>query len=275
MGTSSDAIEPLLARFATKQGLYLDRKGKRPARKGKKVSWKDDDGNVHDLDFVLERGGTAEKIGVPAAFIEVAWRRYTKHSRNKAQEIQGAILPLVRTYRQASPFYGAIIAGEFTDGALTQLSSVGFRVLYFPYDSVVSAFARVGIDARSEETTEEAEFAEKVEQWVALGAGKQRRVATALLKTNAENVRTFIESLEGTVTRRLEAVRVVPLHGNAVELRSPEEAIAFIEAYDDKDSVLPVLKYEIQLRYNNGDRIDAQFEDKASAIQFLGNYVHT
>ena len=87
--------------------------------------------NSHDLDFVLERGGTPDKIGMPVAFIETAWRRYTKHSRNKAQEIQGALEPLAETYRHLAPFKGAVLAGVFTEGALTQLRSLGFTVLYF------------------------------------------------------------------------------------------------------------------------------------------------
>jgi hypothetical protein len=149
------AIEPLLRDFAGKHGLYLDKRGNRLARSGKKVTWKDADGNKHDLDFVLERSGTHKKIGTPAAFIEVAWRRYTKHSRNKAQEIQGAILPLVETHKNAAPFYGAILAGEFTMGAITQLQSVGFSVLYFSYHSVADAFGRAGVDARFDEDTED------------------------------------------------------------------------------------------------------------------------
>lgn len=86
-------VTPLLTAFAEKHGLYLDRQGERPCRPGKRCSWLDLNNNKHDLDFVLERGGSADKLGVPAAFIETAWRRYTKHSRNKAQEIQGAIIP--------------------------------------------------------------------------------------------------------------------------------------------------------------------------------------
>jgi hypothetical protein len=98
------AIEPVLSLFAQENGLYLDKKGPRPARKGMKVSWTDLSGNVHDLDFVLEKNGSLTKIGTPVAFIESAWRRYTKHSRNKAQEIQGAILPLAATYQNSAPF---------------------------------------------------------------------------------------------------------------------------------------------------------------------------
>ena len=92
------AVEPLLRRFAKEHNLYLDKKGPRPARSGKKVSWTDVRGNTHDLDYVLERNGSDAKIGKPVAFIETAWRRYTKHSRNKAQEIQGALMPLLETH---------------------------------------------------------------------------------------------------------------------------------------------------------------------------------
>jgi hypothetical protein len=82
------ALEPHLQKFARKHKLYLDKKGERKARSGKKVSWTDAKGNKHDLDYVLERGGTEHKIGIPIAFIESAWRRYTKHSRNKARKFK-------------------------------------------------------------------------------------------------------------------------------------------------------------------------------------------
>ena len=112
------------------------------------MTWQDGYGNKHDLDYVLERNGSPNVIGQPVAFIETAWRRYTKHSRNKAQEIQGAILPLVAAHQNSAPFVGAILAGVFTNGALQQLQSLNFSVLYFPYAGVVKAFRRIGIDAR-------------------------------------------------------------------------------------------------------------------------------
>ncbi|MEQ1746263.1 MAG: hypothetical protein ABMA02_12620 [Saprospiraceae bacterium] len=156
------ALLPSLEKFAKKHRLYLDKQGVRKARKGKKVSWKDISGNSHDLDFVLERHGSEEKIGTPVAFIETAWRRYTKHSRNKAQEIQSAILPLIKTHEGASPFAGVVLAGEFTAGALNQLRSLGFTVLFFPYSTIIRAFQEFGIDAKYDESTEEADFAEKI-----------------------------------------------------------------------------------------------------------------
>lgn len=64
------SIQPILEQVAERHGLYLDKHGTRLARAGKKVTWTDDLGNAHDLDFVLERGGTADKIGRPAAVIQ-------------------------------------------------------------------------------------------------------------------------------------------------------------------------------------------------------------
>lgn len=75
----------------------------------RKVAWIDGQGNTHDLDYVFELGGSDEQIGSPRAFIEAAWRRYTKHSRNKAQEIQGAILPLAERFHDCHPFLGAVL----------------------------------------------------------------------------------------------------------------------------------------------------------------------
>jgi hypothetical protein len=175
------AVLPLLTGVSTKYGLYLDKKGKRSCRKGLKCSWTDLYQNTHDLDFVLERDGTVAKRGAPIAFIEVAWRRYTKHSRNKAQEIQGAIEPLAVTYLHHAPFKGAILAGDFTDGAIEQLKSLGFNVLYFPYNTVVSAFAKAGIDALFDEDTPDKEFQHKLDHWHSLSAENREKYRNCLL----------------------------------------------------------------------------------------------
>jgi hypothetical protein len=176
-----EAIEPPLQRFADERDLYLDKKDSRKAREGRKVTWTDLHGNAHDLDFVLERGGTDTAIGTPVAFIETAWRRYTKHSRNKAQEIQGAIQALALTYEHCCPFIGAILAGAFTDGALNQLKFLGFHLLFFPYESMIEAFQMVSIDASFDEGTPEKEFRRKLSRWKAASKKAKRGVAAQLI----------------------------------------------------------------------------------------------
>lgn len=267
-----NAIFPLLEDFAQKHALYLDKKGPRICRPGKKCTWIDHNGNKHDLDFVMERGGAPDKQGEPVAFIETAWRRYTKHSRNKAQEIQGAIEPLAETFKNIRPFKGAILAGEFTRGALDQLKSLGFTVLYFTYESVVQVFRAFEIDAAFDESTREDDFQSKVDGYIALSSDQKVSLAKSLLDRNSVNVTAFLKSLEISVNRKIERIIVVSLHGKQHETVTVSDAITFIESYIAGHEPATIDRYEIDVRYSNGDSIRGNFADKSSAIQFLLNY---
>jgi len=265
------AIEPHLQRFAKKNKLFLDKKGDRKARAGKKVTWTDGKGNKHDLDFVLERGGTENRIGIPVAFIESAWRRYTKHSRNKAQEIQSAILPLTTKYKGSSPFIGVVLAGVFTEGALNQLKSLDFGVLYFPYETVIKAFKKSKIDATFDEKTPEEEFRIKIDSFHQL-ANKQP-IIKELLRLNKTSIDNFFNLLSKSVCRFIEMVIILPLHGQESSVTNAAEAIDFIKKYQEDKSKPPIIKYEIIIKYNTTDRIEASFKDKKDAIKFLETYI--
>jgi len=266
------AVLPVLEAFAAKHGMYLDKKGERPCRKGKRCRWVDANGNAHDLDFVLERGGSPTNVGMPAAFIETAWRRYTKHSRAKAQEIQGAIEPLAVTYQAAGPFKGAILAGVFTQGALTQMESLGFTILFFSTEDVVKVFTKFGIDATSDESTEDTEFQKKVDAYEALSSAKKAALAKALMDDHKAKVVAFTDALEVTVLRQIERIVILALHGVSHEATTIDDAIAFIAAYQDGSAQKEIERYEIEVRYNNGNKITGSFKDKASAIEFLQSY---
>jgi hypothetical protein len=267
-----DAIEPALQKFADEHGLYLDKRGPRKAREGRKVTWTDLYGNAHDLDFVLERGGTDEVIGTPVAFIETAWRRYTKHSRNKAQEIQGAIQVLALTYKHCCPFTGAVLAGVFTDGALNQLKSLGFQILFFPYESIVEAFRESGVDANFDEDTPEREFRKKLSRWKATSKKAKHAVTAQLIRKHQRDIDGFLSALDNAVTRCIERIVVIPLHGRETECSSVGEAIAFLASYEFAHVRAGVYKYEIQIRYNTGDKITAEFAEKDAALEFLKRY---
>jgi len=266
------AILPVLTKFAREHGLYLDQKGQRPCRRGKKCSWVDLNGNSHDLDYVLERGGTRELTGAPVAFIETAWRRYTKHSRNKVQEIQGAIVPLAETFRHCGPFKGAVLAGVFTAGALTQLKSLGFTIIYMPYDSVVATFGKIGIDAAYDEETADSEFHAKIAAYERLLPGQRKQLTARLISGHRKPVAEFVQSLTVCVSRQIERIIVLALHGQAHEALTVDDAIRFIETYDDGGRSRPIERFEIEVRYSNGDTIRGNFRDKPAAIEFLKNY---
>jgi len=263
-------VRPQLELFCEQQGLYLDcQKKDRPARSGKKVSWTDQYGNSHDLDFVIERDGTDEQIGRPLAFIESAWRRYTKHSRNKAQEIQGAILPLADKYRWNNPFLGTVLAGVFTQGSLDQLRSLGFNVLYFPYESLVAAFRSEGIDIAFDEETPDHVFRETTEVIATTAPETIAKICSHLIDANQEGIAAFFEALHRRLGRYVSRVVVMPLYGQASEFATIEDAVKFLDLHSIYEGSGRFRRYEIRVEFSNGDRVEAFMEAKEKVKEFL------
>lgn len=265
-----ELIEPFLTDFASRNGLYLDhQKNMRKARKGKKVTWEDSYGNLHDLDYVLERGGTDSALGIPVAFIEVAWRRYTKHSRNKAQEIQGAVMPLAEKYQWSNPFLGAVLAGVFSEASLEQLRSLGFHVLYFPYDTIVAAFASRKIDVAFDESTSDAAFRRCVQKIEKVSVSAMQKIKDHLSNANKENINEFVASLSERLGRMVEKVVVIPLYGRSNEFTSIDDALRFLDGNSVCEGRGDFRKYEVFISFNNGDRVEGSFKDKTKVREFL------
>lgn len=267
-------LRPPLETFCSSRGLFLDSPGDRkPARAGKKVTWIDKYGNSHDFDFVIERGGTREVVGQPLAFIEAAWRRYTKHSKNKVQEIQGAVLPVVESHVWNAPFKGAVLAGEFTEASLVQLRSLGFVVLHISYDMVVSAFEDIGLDVRFDEDTPDEVFLQCANSILNLSEAQQATLDSGLTARAQDGLDEFLVSLQMTIDRQLDFVAVIPLYGTEHKFDSIADARAFIEG-GLLDAAGGFRRYEIVVRFTGGNRIDASFAEASEAIAFLA-YVGT
>ena len=261
--------DPLLS-IAREFGLYLDYKGHRSARGNKKkVSWTDSLGNTHDLDYVLEEGGSNETVGIPRAFIESAWRRYTKHSRNKAQEIQGAIEPLAKRYKSSHPFLGVLLAGDFTKGSLDQLRSHGFALVHCPYDNIVKAFASEGIDVYSNETTSEEELQQKVDMFDVSSEAQRDRIVEEIRRLHADQLESFFDELRHSLNRKIEKVFVLPLYGNPRVFDGIADAISFIYEFDYVSVSEDFVRYELNIRYSNGDEVRATYRFRNEAIEFL------
>lgn len=254
------------------KGYYLDYRHPRPARDNRReVIGIDYNGNRHKLDIVVEKGGSETVFGAPKAFIEMAWRRYVKHSKNKVQEIAGAILPLVERHAMEMPFYAAVLAGEFTDNALTQLRSQGFYVLYFRYEEIRRLFGTVGLSIQWEETTSEAELRSLAEAFQALDETMTEQLFEHFFSMYREPLEGLAQALCDALDTVVSEVVVVPIHGITQALASVTEAVEFILDYDEA-STAPILRYEITVRYNNGEEFTMKCGNKNKAIQFLNRY---
>ena len=222
--------------MCNKYGVYLDTIGERPVRKTKKITWDDINGSHHDLDYVIERNGSDTIQGEPIAFIELAWRRYTKHSKNKVQEIAGAVLPIAQKYQELAPFKGAILSGVFTENSLEQLRNQGFHVLYMPFERVVKTFQKHGLNIYFDETTSEKEF---------------------------------MNDLESSLKRQINYIFVLPLHGKEQRFVSLNQAIEYLNDYKElpEDSIID--RYVVGIKFNNSSEINCMFKDKQMAMDFL------
>lgn len=267
------AVEPFLKQYTKQNNLYLDVKGPRPARPGLKLTWTDINDNKHDLDFVIERNGSDTIIGNPVAFIECAWRRYTKHSRNKAQEIQGAIIPLFEKYKKDYPFIGVILAGEFTENSLTQLKSLGFSILFFPYEIIIKAFSKIGIDAFFDENTEETHFAEQVKMWESLNYEQKNIVYKEITDLNLLEIENFISSLCLKVNRKIVSIRLWTMFGKMFSFNDIKNAKEFISRLDEKSIFPEFQRFEAEIEYSNSDIIKISYKEKSDLLSFLSNYI--
>jgi len=277
-------VRDMLKSIADKHALYLDYKKPRRARAKQgsrdlsKVTWQDSYGNRHDLDYVLERGGTEDRLGVPVAFIESAWRRYTKHSKNKVQEIEAAVLPIALTFSRHQPFCGSVLAGEFTGSALAQLESKGFSILHIPYESILDAFNEVGIDASSvDRITSEDEFRRKIQQWEQLPQpATVERFRKALYRLHAAEVAEFQARLEASLLRGVVSVRLAVLRGYVVECSDVASAIDYLiedeRTHRVREDAEEREMFEIVVRFNNAAKIEATFPSRQEAIAFLRTF---
>lgn len=268
------AIIKYLSPIVSKNGYYLDYRHPRPARGNKReVIGVDHNGNKHKLDIVVEENGSEARFGTPKAFIEMAWRRYVKHSKNKVQEIAGAILPLVETHANRMPFYAAVLAGEFTKNSLVQLRSQGFFVLYFNYAEICRLFDTAGISIRWEESTSDSELQRIAEDFQALTDKEKVKLLHTFYTMYATQLAGLANALMESLSTTIAEVLIVPIHGAPHVVTSISDAVLYITNYNESaNKIIPILRYEITVRYSNGDEYTMKCANKSKAIQFLRQY---
>ena len=255
-------------------GFYLDYRHERPARNGQKeVRWSDADGNKHKLDIVIEENGSETVLGDPRAFIEMAWRRYSKHSKNKAQEISGAIIPLIEKYKKSAPFYSAVLSGEFTNNAIEQLRSQGFVVCYIDLKKMERVFSAFDMSVMWAENTSENSFKNMVAKYQNLTETERDRLYERFVQINSQDLKKFKKSLIDSLSRKLEKIIITPMHGLAVPFSTIGDACSFINKYDEARTKIPVLYYEIKVIFNTQEEYSCKCKEKTKAIEFLNHYI--
>jgi hypothetical protein len=210
------------------------------------------------------------KQGQPIAFIELAWRRYTKHSRNKSGEIEGSLLHLRDTYKSCR-FVGALLAGEYSEGGLRQLLSHQIAVLHVPFEKIAATFRTKGVDLSYPEHASDATKRQVISRWEALSERQLEGIKHALHIAINEDLQKFLDALEAAISRAIDSVRILSPYGEEIFCRSVAEGIELLKRYEPFISDrLEHCKYEVDVRFKNGSKVEGIFMMKEEALEFLG-----
>lgn len=196
----------LLEEIANKLGLYLDHRFRKRSCRGEKILWQDLDGNEVDYDFVLELDGTDNIKGIPVAFFETFWRRGARHSKDKARDDSGKLLPMRATYPTARVL-GIISAGDFTKPAQELVRSRCIDLFYVPKEQICKSWRDQGIEIDYHDNASEQikqEIANKVVSALAITVTKEN-IATQLI----ENMGAAV--FNSYIARIIASVSAIPI----------------------------------------------------------------
>ncbi len=258
---------PLLKKVASHLKLYLDHRfRKRASRESDRIIWMDDDGNAVNCDFVMEVDGSDSLRGVPVGFFECFWRRGSRHSRDKARDDSGKLMPLRDTYPSAR-FLGIVAGGDFTSPARALLQSRRIDLLYVPKAKIIAAFESHGLQMDYPDKlveTEKSKLAETFEQ--GLTAGIKRKAAASLRKMVGETtLNTYVDRVRAALGALPQEIRVrSQKQSNAAIFESVAAATEFLDE-PTFDFSAPTENFIYEITYSDG----SDFERQVSTLDEL------
>ena len=178
-------------------------------------------------------------------------------------------MPLAETYQDSHPFLGVVLAGEFTEPSLEQFKSNRFNLIYCSYETMLQAFASEGLDVASEEDTSDGALQDKVVAFERLNQSQREQISAQIREVHSEQFRNFFNSLRNSLRRRVEYILVLPLYGSQHRFDTIDDAVQYISSHESAKPPLEFVKYELNVRYSNGDEIRGIFHDKEQGIEFL------
>lgn len=263
--------QTLLKAVALELGLYLDHRFKmRECRMGK-ILWSDLDSNSVDYDFVLELGGTESARGVPLAFFETFWRRGSRHSKDKARDDSGKLVPMRETYPTARVL-GIISAGDFTQPAQELVRSRAIDLFYIPKASICKAWEDCEVPMDYSDSASEQEKR-------AIASNVEMNLTDSKRKLIHERLITIVGKpvFDSYVQRTVAGIAAVPivfcitsvLLGTPVVFNTPEDAEQFLvreQIHPSVESMTQMFRYEVTFSDGNMFQRDSLFPEEALAL---------
>jgi hypothetical protein len=246
-------VLPLMNEVAKKLSLFADNRFVARTARGEKILWKDDNGNSVDYDFVLELEGSESKLGIPVAFIECFWRRGARHSKDKARDDSGKLMPMRSAYPTAR-FLGIVGAGDFTEPSRELIRSRDIDLFYVTKDKIIQAFLSNGLIVDYPDTSPEIEKARIANAFErAFTEDKKRDVAATLIELIGKAaVNSYVDRVNARLSALPQEIRLILRHeSNPIVFKSIIEVEEFlIEPKYSMDD--PQESFLVQITYSDG-----------------------
>jgi hypothetical protein len=260
-----ETVGSILADFTIENSLFLDTHGKRESREGCLLIGEDNHGNKHALDFVLEKNGSGDVVGEPVAYIEVGWRRYKKHSKNKVQEIESALKPIAIKHADSAPFLGVILVGEFTQPSLQQMRTTGWNVVYVPSEIIWNSFQKTGHDIYFDNNTPEHECQQMASKLKLMSNADRTQIIQEFASQFKSYITPMLVQLKKCATRKIKTVQVEKHTGMKSKFKSPSLAAKSLK--QPQKALRPF--YRVKIKYNDGTSMRKDFDKQKDVKCFL------
>lgn len=263
-------VLPLLRRVADHLKLYLDcRFCARAARESDRIIWKDVEGNQVDYDFVMELDGTDEKLGIPVAFFECFWRRGKRHSKDKARDDTGKLLPM-RDVHPTARFLGIVAGGDFTAPARALVQNRQIDLFYVPKGKIVSAFEKNGLQIDYPDKLAEPEKAKLADAFRAgLTPARKTETAATLQELIGEvSLDTYVDRVRAALGALPQEIRLIAQRRSKPEVfETIADATAFLQS-PQFDFSAPVENFVYEITYTDGTEFERMLDtlDEVKAL---------
>jgi hypothetical protein len=248
---------PLLQEVANELRLYLDHRFRERSARGEKIIWKDSDGNGVAYDFVMELNGGDDRLGIPVAFFETCWRRGTRHSKDKARDDVGKLVPMRHAHPTAR-YVGMVVSGDFTAPAREFVRSREVDLFYIPKNKVVASFENIGTRIDYADKSSEEEKRRIAREFGIRWNEKTKKAAARQLREllGEADIRGYTDRVRASLGALPQEVRVIAQESSAPRIFATiPEASAFL-ANPDFDFSSRTRSYVYEVTYSDG----AEFE---------------
>lgn len=259
-------VLPLLKTVANELHLFIDSRFIKRAVRGSKIEWLDSDGNRVDYDYVLELHGSENEIGIPVAFVECFWRRGARHSKDKARDDSGKLMPMRETYPTAR-FLAIVAAGDFTKPARDLIRSREIDLFYVPKEKIIKAFSDNGLVMDYPDNSTETEKQRLVSVFEkAFTLDKKEQVQHSLMtQVGIPTINSYVDRVRAVLSALPQEIRFVLRHDSTpLIFDSLAEVSKFLTKPNFKMGK-PHKSYLYQITFSDG----SEFEKTVASLQRL------